>query len=969
MRPISLYSLIDRRRRHQLATEQTYRRRLARLGVGCAAVLLLGIFSGILAAGLAYVNLVDGLPALAQIPQMFDSHQGALYQPTQIYDRSGQHLLLSLENAGVSRQYLAVDSNQPEHFSPQLLRVVLGVVDQRFWESPGFSLTNLTNPQAVTIPERVVDDLLLWEEPRSTRSALRMRILAAQLVAQHGHVQVLEWYLNSTYFGHYAFGADSAAQLYLQKSAADVSLAEAALLLAANEAPALNPLDAPAAALERQREILDRLLASGVISESEHQAAVAEELRLASAPAAQIQIAPAFTRMVLNSLEEQFGLQRLERGGLRVTTTLDYSLQRELSCLTRTQLARLSGQPEGVAQLPDDGNCASVRLLPTLPPGSPALSEETAASAVVFDPQSGQVLALLGDTTLAGETEFLSTHAPGSLLTPFTALAGFVRGMSPSTLTWDIPASLPEDLAAYANPDGEFHGPVRLRIALANDYLAAQAQILEQVGAANVWRLAGAFGLPSLEEEQSTALLYEGGQVSPLEVAQAYGVFASQGQRVGRRQGANGAVRPALIVYVEDQDGNVLLDAHEPETQSVVSPQLSYLVHHILSDATARWPSLGSPNLLEIGRPSGAKIGQVAGGRQVWTAGYTPQRVVVFWLGAPGTGEPAAGPDVAQSEPLPNVRMAAGLWHAFMQHSAQSMPAADWPQPAGISRVEVCDPSGMLPTQACPDVVSEIFLTGSEPTAPDSLFQVFQINRETGRLATVFTPPALIESQTFLVPPAQAREWAAASQLPVPPEDYDAIQPPVSSTNVQISSPGLFAYVRGEAPIQGTAAGDDMNFYQVLVGQGLNPATWTQVGLDGTTPVSEGDLALWDTTGQEGLYAVRLQVVRADQTVETATIQVTVDNTPPLARIPYPINGQVFEDAENRAVIFQAEATDAVGIQRLAWWVDGKSVGETLQPPYAFTWQATKGEHQLEVRAYDLAGNEGVSEQVRFMVP
>lgn len=965
MQHIRLYSLIDRRQRRKTARVQSLRRRLARLAFGCAAFGMLGFLAVVLVAGMAFASLTNGLPSPALLPGLFDPVHGALLQPTRFYDRSGQQLLLSLENPGIQRRFLSIDPKQADHFSPELIRTTVAIIDPEFWRGAGFSLAHLTDPQPVTIPERLVSDLLLWNEPAGLRRSLRMRLLAAQAVARYGHVQVLEWYLNSVYYGHLAFGADSAARLYLGQPATGLDLPGSALLVAASQAPALNPLDAPAAAVERQQAVINDLLKTGVIGRDEYLRAITTRLALSPSVGPGTTPAAAFSRLALSGLSARFGSQRLERGGLRVITTLDYNLQLEVSCLVRTQLARLSSTQDNI-RLPDGSPCASARLLPTLPPGGPYLSAGTAASALVLDPQSGQVLALLGDTTMSGEAPFLTPRAPGSLLTPFVAVAEFARGFGPASLTWDIPASLPAGMAALDNPDGKFHGPVRLRLAIANDYLAAQAQLLDQVGAANVWRLAEAMGLSSLSEETSPGLIYGGGRVSALELAQAYGVFATMGMRAGQHLDPGGDLQPATVLYVEDQDGVPLWDARTPETQPVVTAQLAYLVHHVLSDATARWPSLGYPNPLEIGRPAGAKIGQVSDGAQVWAAGYTPQRVAVFWLGAPESGQaqPAQAGGGGKFEP----RMVAGMWHALMQYITRGLPATDWPQPPGISRVEVCDPSGQLPTSACPQVVSEIFLNGSEPTAPDSLYRIYQINHETGRLATVFTPAALIEAKTFLVPPPEARAWAEAAKLPIPPVDYDAIQPAESSPGVQISSPDGFAYVRGKVAVQGTAAGEGFRFYQVLVGQGINPETWLQIGADGNAPVTDGPLAEWDTQGLDGLYAIRLQVIRADQTVETTTIQVTVDNIAPLVRVPYPVNAQVFQKDQDAVITFQAEVVDAIGVQRLVWVVDGRQAGETRQAPFAFAWKAAPGEHTLEVRGYDLAGNEGRSEQVHFSV-
>jgi hypothetical protein len=310
------------------------------------------------------------------------------------------------------------------------------------------------------------------------------------------------------------------------------------------------------------------------------------------------------------------------------------------------------------------------------------------------------------------------------------------------------------------------------------------------------------------------------------------------------------------------------------------------------------------------------------------------------------------------------------MWHALMQFAARDLPVADWTEPGGISHLEVCDPSGLMPTEACPQIASEIFLKGNEPTGPDTLYQVFQINSETGRLATVFTPAMLVEDKTFLVVPPQARAWAQDARLPLPPQEYDAIQPPESSPDVRITAPELYAFVSGQVTLQGTAAGQGLRSYQVQVGQGVNPQTWLQVGQGGTSPVVNGVLGVWDTQGQnggqDGLFSVRLQVVRSDQTAETAVIQVTVDNTPPLVRIPYPLNGQEFQAGQGKTITFQADASDSIGVRRLVWLVDGKVVGESTQAPYIYTWLTTRGAHILEVKAYDLAGNEGKSDQIHF---
>jgi hypothetical protein len=212
-----------------------------------------------------------------------------------------------------------------------------------------------------------------------------------------------------------------------------------------------------------------------------------------------------------------------------------------------------------------------------------------------------------------------------------------------------------------------------------------------------------------------------------------------------------------------------------------------------------------------------------------------------------------------------------------MQSASQNLPAEGWVAPADVSVINVCDPSGMLPTAECPNLVSEVFLNGNEPIQADTMYRKYAVNRETGLLATVFTLPQLIEERVYLVVPSEARSWAEGTGLEIPPANYDVIQAPRFDENVNITAPELFSEVNGAVQIEGTAAGDGFVSYRVLVGQGLNPQEWIQVA-ERNEPVSNGLLAEWSTDGLRGLYAVQLQVVRSDQRVDTAIIQVAVKN-------------------------------------------------------------------------------------------
>lgn len=966
MRLLSIYTLTNRRQRRNAV----HRRRLPALLIrplwiiGTLFSLLLVFF--FLLSAMAYASLTINLPSVELLPVWLNPRNGLLLEPTRVYDRSGQRLLASIENPGVERAYLFLSPEHASHFSPLLVEMTVATYDPTFWHGSGVNWTHLLSPQPSTLAERLVSDLLLDQEPVGIRRALRAKLLAAQVIKQYGHAQVLEWTLNSMYYGHQAYGAESAARLYLDKSARELNLAEVALLLATAQSPALNPLDAPAAAFERQQILLGEWHARHLISDQEYEQAkqttISPRLPKPETP----QIARAFTHQVINQMIAALGRQRVERGGLRIITTLDYDLQTQLTCALRTQLLRLEDQMPATG-LPDDANCKTASLLPTIVTGSRVFPSELQASAVILDLASGEVLAMLGDTSVLGESETLSSHDPGSLLAPFVAIAAFGRGFSPSSLLWDVPQNIPVGLEEFQPAEAEYHGPLRLRTAIANDYLTPIAKLLVDMGAFNVWRMSQVFGLPDLSRSQNPeALLYGGGKATILEIAQSYATLANQGRQIGKApatpksEAAEGSPqRPSGILWVEDLTHRRWWEARAPQEKLVLSPQLSFLIHHILSDDNARRATLGFPNALQIGRPAAAKIGQTADGHQVWSVGYTPQRLTVVWLGLPPHSDPNLRLDP---------KMAAGVWHAVMQYSHRELPVIEWEQPSGISIIKVCDPSGLLPTPACPAVVEEVFLQGNEPTTFDNLYRTYEVNRETQLLATVFTPLEMIEERTYLIPPPEFSSWAKEVGLAIPPQSYDTIQPPPSSPDARITYPPLFAYVAGEVKIRGSAAGEMFSAYRLQVGAGLNPRSWQQIGADATAPRYNDVLGIWDTRQQrDGLYALRLLVIRSDQSIQSAITQVTVDNTPPVIQSFSPSDSQKISLSAS-SVNLEAFLTDAVGIDRVIWYVDGKQTGEALQPPYVYLWEAKRGKHTLQVKAVDLAGNETLSEKITFNV-
>jgi membrane carboxypeptidase/penicillin-binding protein len=833
-----LTPILRARRERRLARQRrsSARRRGTLLSAGAVFSLILAAL--ILTAGLAYADITRDLPSIEIMPRLLNPPDGLLLQPTRIYDRTGTHLLFTFASSESPRRYLPISEQNPQHLPGALLESVIVAADPQFWSHSGYTLQGYTNPDShPTIAQRLVAELLLYDEPPSTRRAIRERILAAQVTARFGRTQILEWYLNSAHFGRYAYGAEAAAQLYFGKSAAQLTLAESAILAAVSETPSLNPLDASQVALGRGRELIYVLQGLGLVDEADSAQALAETPTIQPAPPARPQSAAAFVNLALSQMDSRIPRARLERGGLTITTTLDFDLQRQASCVTQVYAARLAGLPE------PEGECESARLLPSLPPG--ITLTDSSSSALILDSKTGQVLAVVGETIQGAETPLLAAHRPGSSLDAFAYLTGFTRGLSPASLTWDIPG-----LTDVQNFDHQYHGPIRLRIALANDYQVPVEMLTSQMGIENVTNVTSSFGLEMDAD------------VTMLQLAGAYGAFGTQGVYFGQEIGES--FLPATVLKVEGSDHSIFLDWTLSKAKPVVTSALAYVMTHALSDETVRWPSLGRPNALEIGRPAGVKVGQVADGLDAWISGYTPFRAVVIWTGVRG-----------ESGTL-SPRTPAVLWNALMQLASQGQPLDGWTLPPGVTTMTVCDPSGLLPTRECPNLVSEVFLNGNEPVQADNLYREFAVNRETGLLATVFTRPELVETRVYLVVPPEARDWARSAGLAIPPTSYDAIQLPPFNPEANITAPALFTEVSGTVQISGTASGADFESYRVQVGKGLNPQEWIRVA-EGNAPVENDLLAEWDTKGLNGLYAVQLLVVRSDQKVDAAVIQVTIN--------------------------------------------------------------------------------------------
>jgi len=983
---------------HQTIHFRNQRRQKAQrkslLGAGivvCVVLSLAAAAAGIFLA-LEFAALTQDLPLVEALPGLLEPPDGRLLEPTRFFDRTGQQVIFTLQNAASGkRTYLAFPPDTTdtgggetgEYLPSDLVNMTIASVDPGFWSHPGITLNGVFFSDQRTIAQRLVSDLLLIQEPPGIRRNLRQHLLALQVIDRFGHKKALEWYLNSAYFGNLAYGVQPASVLYFGKPVSALQLADLALLAAILKDPKVNPWNDLQLLQTSQKQVIQEALRQRLISPSESVQAIRAKPGIIP-PAAETKpvfanlyagISPAYLRLVLEQLEPRIPRLELERGGLNVITTLDLDLQTQVDCASRFLERRL----QTAADQPPTGipvNCPAARLLPALTNNGGLHSGGLSTEVVVLDPNTGQILALAGESPENTEGNILPAHPSGTSSAVFVYLTGLSRGLSPASLLWDVPSSVS---AENPQENQTYHGPVRLRIAFANDYIPPAESVLAQVGIENVLRTSQQLGLENPQNAEDTSISVTNllRDINILEITHAWSAFANQGALAGRAidpdsQTAPGLsvqnsglppLKPTVLLRVEDTNGNGRLDWSSPQERPILTPQLAFLMTNMLSDEPARWHSLGRPNSLEIGRPAAAKTSIIPGSLDSWVVGYTPRRVVGVWLGTAQTPEQSTSPSHAVVQ-----QAAADLWHAIAQYSNQSLPYEAFTPPEGISFSQVCDPSGLLPTAACPNVVDEVFLSGNEPVQIDTLYHLVSINRLNGLLATIFTPPDLIEQRSFISIPPEARIWALNSGLETPPNIYDNLPLQINKWHdAQIANPRMLDHVSGIVKITGKATGADFANYQIQYGAGPAPTRWFQVGENSSTPVTGGLLANWDTQGLDGLYALQLLLVRQDKSAERSTVFVTVDNLPPSIEILSPKRSETINRQERPRIVLQARIEDEYSVASVVFKIDQRLVAALLQAPYAISWTVSPGDHVFEVTATDKAGNTSV-EKINFQV-
>jgi membrane carboxypeptidase/penicillin-binding protein len=904
-----------------------------------------------------YSIVTRDLPSPEVMKSLLNAPGGSLLEPTRIFDNGGDIVLWRFENPAIEyRKNIYLTDGNILFFTdvPEVMvQATVIAEDPDYFQKPTNFLSNLLINRSDPIPQNLIMDLLLWDESDHPYRQIRINILADQVVSEFGREKVFEWFLNSAYYGNQIYGLNQAARFYFGKSVDSLSLAESALLAAVAKYPSLNPYDAPTAAKENQEYILNEMQRAELITIGQARLALREELIYVDHGSAVNPPLPPYVEFVMEEAEELIPLDRLIRGGFNIISTLDSDLQSELECTSAVMMARVAGETPDLEE-----SCQASKLLPKYT--GPEIDEEAELeiNLVLTNPQEGTLLAMAVSPDENGAGTMFEPKIPGSLISPFIYLNSFAQGFEPASLVWDIPIKedmfTSEELHPITEGQINFLGPINMRSAITNDYLSPAIQLWDTHGVQRIKNTLVLFGFSIPEEDCQECQYFPGSsRLKMIDLVQGFGVFANQGTLRGRSSGGiNHQIKPSALIRIEALSGVEWFHMAPGLEKKVISEELTYLVNQTLSDENAR-NDLKVQDMFQIGRPAGVKMGVVAGASSGWVVGYTPQLVAGVWAGIPQEFELTQQPDYQQ--------ITASLWRAVTQYASKDLEVTSWQIPEGIIVMDVCYPSGMLPTENCPRIIREVFIQGNEPQQIDSLYQVIEVNRETGLRASVFTSSDQIQERVYLTIPPEAAEWAEQVGLPIPPEIYDLELPSPSMKDLTLDSPENFSFVHGKVNILGSIPEDDFVSARLQFGRGLNPTSWLQIGDEILTAGSNKRLGLWDTEGlEDGLYALQLVVVKELHQVEKTALVVSVDNTAPEILLNLDLNGENVQYQSGAELLFQAEFENENEIQEVKFYLDSILASSRLTPPFIFPWQMEEGEHELRVVAYDHAKNKAV---------
>ncbi len=623
------------------------------------ALKIIGLFL-LAALGLVFLALTILAKMAEELPSPEQFIDRQLNQSTKIYDRTEKILLYEIH--GQEKRTVIPFEKIPDYAK----KATLAAEDQGFYNHPAFDwravirafITDVIEGKLVqggsTITQQLAKNTFLTPEKTLSRK-IKELILAHWIEQRYSKDEILNLYLNQTSYGTNAYGIEAAAQTYFSKPASDLTLAEAAALAALLKAPSYySPWGTHQNELEQRKNyILDQMFKLGFIDEEEKQRAQNDKLKFTSQNIGSIK-APHFVMMVRDYLSTKYGEEMVEKGGLKVVTTLDLPLQETAERVVK----------EGAER-------------------NTQLYQGKNAALVAQDAKTGQVLAMVGSKdyfNLEDEGNFnVATQGlrqPGSALKPFAYLTAFQKGYSPETIIFDLPT----EFSSYSNEcplininfynenplcfhpenyDQTFRGPINFRNALAQSINVPSVKVLYLAGIINTIKTAQNFGITTLTDPNryGLSLVLGGGEVKLIEMVDAYSVFAQEG--IKHHQ--------SFILKIEDSKGNILERYIDQATQ-IVEPQYPRLINDILSDTEAR--SMLFRNSLNLtvfpDREVALKTGTSNNYKDAWAIGYTPSLVVGVWAGN------------NNNQPMQrqggSILAAVPIWHAFMNEALINQP-------------------------------------------------------------------------------------------------------------------------------------------------------------------------------------------------------------------------------------------------------------------------------------------------------
>lgn len=574
--------------------------------------------------GVVFFALLIVWISTIQLPDFNNFENRYVANSTKIYDRTGKIVLYNIHD-NIKRTEIPLSE-----MNPYIQQATISIEDAHFYEHFGFRptsfiraiLANLVSggysQGGSTLDQQVVKNALLTREKTVTRK-LKEIILSIKLDREVPKDTILQIYLNESPYGGTIYGVEEASLSYFGKHAKDVTLTEAAYLAALPQSPTYySPYGKHTDALEKRKNlVLERMFELGYIN-SEQKNKAQKETVLFDKDLSNSGKALHFVMYIKEYLAQKYGDDVVQNGGLKVITTIDYTMQKKLEDIVR------------------DGALENEKKF-----------KAKNAALVASDPKTGQILAMVGsrdffDTEIPGQFNITTaSRQPGSSIKPIVYAAAFSLGYTPETVLFDVPTQFSTLCDAYGKPlkagtdesvcympedyDGLFRGPISLRNALAQSLNIPAVKLLYLTGLKNAVTLAQAMGLSTINDPSryGLSMVLGGGEVTLLELTNAYGVFANNGIYH----------KPQGILEVRDSD-NTLLEKFSSEEKEVLSESVTSLISSVLSDQVAKIPAYGVNSPLSFGdRPVASKTGTTNDYRDVWVIGYTPSVVVGMWGG------------------------------------------------------------------------------------------------------------------------------------------------------------------------------------------------------------------------------------------------------------------------------------------------------------------------------------------------